>query len=139
MADEFLAWKDDWNTDIPEIDRQHRTIADQLNLIVAMLEKGETTDRDGRELDDALSRLLMLTREHFSSEEVQMQLANYPGYVSHKMEHVMLQAELTQYVREIMRKHTLPDMDTLKSLKHWFVAHMVTDDKVFAMYYRESQ
>jgi hemerythrin len=130
----FVTWQERWNTGIAEIDKQHAEMADQLNLIAATvnLVAHEEEERN-HTLNHLLDDFINTTREHFNYEESQMQYHGYPGYASHKREHVMLTAELAQLAFELKQDKAL-DIDTLRSLKHWLVAHITVADREFAGY-----
>jgi hemerythrin len=132
---DYLVWQEGWNTDIPDIDEQHIAMANMLNQIVDFLNQPEKGKKHDQELDKLLSDFLILTREHFASEEGKMRQIEYPDYADHKNEHLMLQANLAQYILEIKRDQSAIDIGTLSALKHWFIAHITGDDKAFADYY----
>ncbi len=134
---DFLVWQEGWNTDIPDIDKQHIAMANMLNQIVDALNQSDKGQKYEQELGRMLNDFLNVTREHFASEEEQMRQIDYPDYVEHKKEHLILQADLAQYILEIKRAKSGIDIGTLSALKHWFIAHITGEDKAFANYYHD--
>lgn len=132
---DFLVWQERWNTDIPDIDKLHIAMANQLNKIVEVLNQSAKGQEQAHELDSLLSDFYKLTREHFSSEESQMRQLRYPDYAAHHKEHRMLLAELAQLIREVKRGQSMLDIETLRALKQWFVVHLAGADKDYAKYY----
>jgi hemerythrin len=131
MAD-FVVWKKEWSTGITVIDDQHRSMADQMNRVVAALEGGELTEAPAVGVDSMLDEFVRLTRENFRTEEDLMSESAYPGYAAHKKEHAMLLAELAQLMREIGQGSSEVGLHTLRDLKRWFVSHVVLADMDYA-------
>jgi len=134
----FLVWKDDWNTGIATIDEMHRLIVDKLNQVIALCAQPDIlseSSKFNKYLKPALSELMDVTRHHFISEEETMRESNYPAYASHKKEHQILLAEMTQLIREINNNGTKPENIIHRDLKHWFIAHTIISDRAFAKHY----
>jgi hemerythrin-like metal-binding protein len=130
-----IVWQDQWNTNIPEIDERHVEMVRQLNAIAEVLNQPDRNAQSDPVLDSLLNDYLRLTREHFTAEEQQMLETDFPDYTGHKREHVMLLAELNQLVAEINSSPSSIDMDTLRALKRWLVAHITSADKAYADYW----
>jgi len=131
----FLIWKEDWNTGITAIDEMHRLIVDKLNHVIAICNKHAEQGKLNEYLKPALADLMEVTRSHFIAEEETMRLSNYPAYASHKKEHQILMAEMTQLIREFNKTGMKPDNSIQHDLKHWFIAHTVISDRAFAKHY----
>jgi hemerythrin len=58
----------------------------------------------------------------------------YPELTEHHREHIMLLAELQEFIREIEEGTRQFDLDTLTSLKHWLINHVIDSDLAFARY-----
>jgi hemerythrin len=129
-----LIWKEEWDTGITVLDEQHMEMTRKLNQIIEILSQPEGGENQKQTLEGVLIPLKKLFREHFNEEEEEMRRLNYPGYVTHKKEHVIFLAELAQLIREIQLKRLNLDTYTPHDLKHWFVSHMVIADKAFANY-----
>lgn len=92
--------------------------------------------KEHQDLIAALEELADLAREHFRHEEDLMRAINYPDLAAHRSEHALLLAEFVEMVRDLERQSiTQLDADTLMSLHHWLVGHMVGADKDYADYY----
>jgi hemerythrin len=131
----FLNWKEQWNTNISDIDMHHVEMANLLNQIGDELQKTKgQQQKKNHNLVRMLSELFDLTLEHFNSEEAHMWKTSYPRFASHRREHVMLKAELALLIREIKQGLSRLDIGTLRALKHWYVAHLIGPDKDYADY-----
>lgn len=136
----LLVWKEDWITGIPEIDQTHLAMANKLNQLIETFNNANThISNCEKSLELMLSELQELSREHFLAEEHSMRQHDFPDYATHKREHAILLAEMSQLIREIQQKGCPPDENTQGYLKHWFIAHMVIADKAFANYFHTLQ
>jgi hemerythrin len=132
---DYIVWQTQWNTNIPEIDERHAAMVGHLNDVIDVLNQATDGGDKGRALDKLLKDYIVLTREHFASEEEQMQRTKFPDYARHKREHVMLLAELNQLTSEISKHPSSLDMRTVRALKQWLVAHFTSADKAYADYH----
>ncbi|MCK5387613.1 MAG: hemerythrin family protein [Gammaproteobacteria bacterium] len=131
----FLEWQHDWSLGIEIIDRQHRQLAVMFNKIAELyLNNDGQTDSEQRsnQLHEQLNIFFDKVCEHFNDEEDLMLKANYPGHTEHAREHLMLRAELKQYIRHIEEGLDHINIGTLNSLKVWFISHIISSDKEFA-------
>lgn len=140
MAD-FLSWRDDWKTDIAWVDEDHLEMVKRLNRLADACDWGSgdrgspSTPYKERVLD-ALDALIEHNRRHFQAEEAFLREIAYPGYESHRREHVMQLAEFLDLRRDLERDlaqnlgpHTLDDF------KRWFFNHVIAEDHVYADFY----
>ena len=65
-----------------------------------------------------------------------MKSVDYPEFAAHRREHMFLLADLSRFIRELERRKWIYNHEMQQELKHWFVAHLATDDMSFAKYYR---
>lgn len=132
---QFFEWRNEWSLGIEIIDRQHRQLAAMLNKIAELyLNNGGHTDSGQRssQLHDQLETFHEKVREHFNDEEQLMLEANYPGHTEHARDHLMLLAELKNYIRDIEEGLDNINIGTLDLLKTWFFTHITGSDKEFA-------
>jgi hemerythrin len=65
-----------------------------------------------------------------------MRAIDYPEMASHRCEHALLLAEYIEMVRDLERQSLIQlDSETVQSLHHWLVSHMVGADRDYADYY----
>lgn len=147
--------------DIEGVDEQHMALADCLDRLAESVRRlesasntpplsdeenigfGDCIGTDGAEWDTEefgkalgfLRELEKLTEEHFRDEEAIMENAAYPDLVDHRREHVLLLAELKEFVREIRDGEETLQACHLVALKNWFVGHIVTTDMEFSRYF----
>lgn len=147
-----LPWQESWTLGIELVDAEHRSLVDGVNQLAARFTRDPAQAAeplrvaDGDALGDpasehvalmaALELLAEQAREHFKHEEALMRAIDYPELASHRSEHALLLAEYIEMVRDLERQsQTRLDSETVQSLHHWLVSHMVGADKDYADYY----
>ncbi|MDH5573546.1 MAG: hemerythrin family protein [Gammaproteobacteria bacterium] len=132
----YLKWRNTWSLGIDAIDLHHQQIAVMFNNIVEIYldstKQAAETDQQSCLMHRLLVEFNEKVRKHFCDEEELMQQANYPGRIEHAREHLMLLAELKHYLKNIEDELDLINLNTLKSLKAWFISHIMNSDKKFA-------
>ncbi|MBT3013449.1 MAG: bacteriohemerythrin [Candidatus Thiodiazotropha sp. (ex Lucina aurantia)] len=130
----FLTWRDDWYLGIDEIDQQHLHLVELINQVAdSVMTQNSESNNDG----GAMRLVLQLqeeTRQHFRDEEAFMRNHEYPQVSSHHREHALLQAELSDLIREIEEGKRRLDIETLTSLKYWLIDHVIESDMDIARY-----
>ena len=118
MSFEELHWKADYETEVREIDLQHRFFMDLINRMHEELQA--SADQDYR--DRLFQELSNYARFHFISEENLMFKFGYPDLDHHRMMHRRLIDELSWRAQE-------KSYDAIFDfLVRWFVAHTVEED-----------
>jgi hemerythrin len=134
-VENFFQWRQEWLLGIKEIDEQHRILVDSVNnlALLYMRAVGIPVGKDA--LRAKLVGLLHLLHDnieqHFRDEERLMLMSGYPRYKSHAHEHIMFLAEFKNYCDRITARDEELDMETLYSLRTWFIMHIL-DDREFA-------
>lgn len=128
----FLEWLDDWYLGIEEIDRQHLQLAYLFNQVATALEASSNSQLSHAVVLPLVYRLQEETRQHFKDEEEIMREHDYPWLTEHHREHVMLLAELQEFIREIEEGTRQFDYASLTALKHWLINHVIESDLAFA-------
>jgi hemerythrin-like metal-binding protein len=131
MAD-LIEWQSHLNLGIAPLDYQHRELAGMLNLLVSAL---VDADYDHAGL---LQRIHRHARAHFLYEEKLMLSSGFPDHISHQREHTMLLAEMKSLTSAIVAGRAPLDHELTSSLRHWFIAHLVTSDRAFATHFLNS-
>jgi hemerythrin-like metal-binding protein len=104
-------------------------VLNQLHRFVIRKDTGHTNDKD--EICQHLNKLANIARRHFKAEEALMQEKGYPRLAEHRREHLMLLAELREYLREIETESKQFTLATLTALKHWQIDHVIYSDRLF--------
>lgn len=114
-----IEWSDAYDTGLPEIDAQHRALAQLVNRI---------SDRSGR--SEALASVLHVfryAREHFATEELLMRQIGFPGLEKHLLEHRELIAALANAADGTFA--TAQEIRAFKGfLANWLLDHIAQSD-----------
>lgn len=129
MFDFQFDWKDDLNTGVEDIDRQHR----ELFRIGRDIEQLILTGCVGVE-DKELLKIICDLREyvsyHFYEEEKFMKSHNYKDYEVHKKLHEQFKDEITHINYSYIEKNPFEGVKMMKtSLQDWIFQHMLITDK----------
>lgn len=149
---------------IPSLDAEHQALArvlDRIAQVAGLLdpdgeypqgnESPKLADCLGREpqtiCDDEvceavlnlLEELEQLTAAHFTSEESLMASAGYPELGTHRSEHMLLMAELADFIREIRDDRKCLQQSHLAALQGWFYGHIALADKAFETFFHAHQ
>ncbi len=147
-----ILWQESWTLGIDLMDAEHQSLVDGINQLAARFtvdpaQAAEPVGVAGGDTppDPSVNHVALITalevlaeqaREHFKHEETLMRAIDYPELASHRSEHALLLAEYIEMVRDLDRQTLIHlDSETLQSLHHWLVSHMVGADKDYADYY----
>jgi len=135
----FVEWQYECSLGREIMDRQHSHLAVIFNKVCELyFNTDEQTDLEQRsnQLHEQLNILHEKTKEHFNIEDDLMLRENYPGHTEHARNHLMLLAELKHYIRRVEKGLENINIAALRSLKSWFISHIINDDKKFADFLR---
>jgi len=147
-----ILWQESWTLGIDLMDAEHQSLVDGINQLAARFTVDPAQAAEPLEVADgdtppspsvnhvalitALEVLAEQAREHFKHEEALMRAIDYPELASHRSEHALLLAEYIEMVRDLDRQSLIHlESETVQSLHHWLVGHMVGADKDYADYY----
>ncbi len=124
----LLRWKDEYLTQVEEIDDQHRRLFDLVNGIYDMMRLG----RGQESIVEALTELFEFTRFHFGTEEKFMADSSYQGTVPHAEEHGRLLDQIRDLRCEVRDSRIVMSMNEIYFLKDWLLVHFQGPDKGLA-------
>jgi len=132
-----IEWTDDLNTDISEIDNQHREMFRRVNDLLEACGRGKGRD----EVHGILAFFQDYTMSHFGSEEQAMRESDYPHYESHKTEHLDFVDQITDMKQKMMKEGVGINMVllTIRTSLVWLTAHIRRSDRKFADYLRQKR
>jgi len=127
---ELIKLEDSMKLDIQEIDSQHEALIRLINQLHETMLQG--TGRAA--LDKILLQLLEHTRSHFADEEQLMLQNSYPGYETHKAEHMRLMQHLSDLAERYLNGDILLSFAIVMELKDWAVIHIQKSDKPLGVF-----
>jgi len=126
-----LQWSEHFSVGIPEIDKQHKTLFDLVNMIhTAILEhKGSAV------CAEVLGELADYTRVHFGLEQSLMHMGKYPEYEAHCSLHRKLVGEIEALQEKIHSGKAAISFELLHFLRTWLAKHILGEDKKYAEFF----
>ena len=129
-----IEWKDEYLTDVDEIDLQHKSfvkLINRLNIVHDFNNEKAIAIR-------ILSEIEKYAQYHFISEENIMFLTRYPAIDRQQQAHAALLDEFIHRVQSYMNdKGTIEDI--IIFLEAWFVRHTVEEDKKIGTYIKDTK
>ena len=121
-----IAWTDDLDTGIPEIDEQNRRLVEFINTLSAARLTGDRT-----QVGSVLDQLLDFVCNHFMFEEHLMQEANYEFRAAHEKIHEIFAKRLAAFRGRFANGENVCD-ELHDMLKSWMEHHIKQEDKAYA-------
>lgn len=128
----FIEWSNEELVNIKKVDAQH---SGMINIVNEMHQHLSIPDQNKHiELFEGLVELLV---EHCNTEEYYMKEYDYPGYISHKLEHDRFVKKITNFSNSVKTNEDKMNLEMLKSLKKWFFNHLELNDRKLGEYLNE--
>ena len=120
-----VEWSDDYNTGIPDIDKEHQGLFALINDL-----HGKVEDGSGEaSLKSTIEALTDYVDYHFDREEILMKASDYEDLESHIAGHRKLQSQLEAYKQSFERNPERFDMaDFMAFLGFWLKNHILLSD-----------
>ena len=130
----MFEWTEGWSVGVDTIDAQHRELFAAINSLLR--EEGKPAPR---ELAEVLVYLEEYVNNHFGLEEIYMRRLSYPGFPSHKGEHVAFINDFYDLRDEYDDNGATPELaDKLgRYMGDWLVNHIGKVDKALGVFLRE--
>ena len=127
----MFEWTERWSVGVDTIDAQHRELFDAINSLLR--EEGEPATR---EMAEVLVYLEEYVNNHFGLEELYMRRLSYPGFPSHKREHVAFINDFYDLRDEYDGNGATPELaDKMgRHMGDWLVNHIGKVDKALGAF-----
>jgi hemerythrin len=122
-----IVWDQSFETNIPEIDAQHRRLVDIINSLA----DGIGCSSMG-ELQEILAQLKEYAQYHFRAEETIMEAAGYAELAEHRSEHLAFVDQLQLFDLDIILASEGLAWDMHQFLGGWLTSHILVIDKKFS-------
>ena len=120
-----IEWQNVFNTDIPEVDSQHKKLVRMINRLDESISGGMVNDEIGR----VLVALAEYTQYHFGEEERIMKQINYSHMVRHVAMHNELKSHIASFLIKLKKENNINVYELMSFLKDWLVNHIIKEDK----------
>lgn len=128
-----IRWSDDLNTDIREIDDQHKQLVEYVNELYDAI-----VHNNRKSVGFVLEQLIDYTQFHFSFEEEVMQIHEYEYMIPHKRIHDLFVKRVGHYKERFDSGEDIA-VELHQLLKRWLVNHIAHDDQNYAIFIREQR
>ena len=118
-----------------QIDAEHDVQVQLLNAAAQAIEEG----RSVATAELLFQQFLDYTDAHFVSEQIVMRFHTYPGYDPHIQEHDRLMSQARQIQEGITTGRRPVNLDLVRELREWLLAHMAGEDGAFGAYLAEKE
>lgn len=123
-----VEWSDNYNTGIPDIDREHRGLFALINDLHGKVKAGSGE----ASLKSTIEALTDYVNYHFDREEILMKASDYEDLESHVAGHRKLQSQLEAYKQSFERSPEQFDMaDFMAFLSFWLKNHILQSDMAY--------
>lgn len=121
-----MTWRDSLKIGVPEIDRQHKELCDQVDKLQEACTQGKGADEVKRILDFLAS----YTVKHFADEEAFQLRVKYPGYVQHKAKHTEFLNQVTKLKKEATQNgvNVALVININQIVSSWLISHIKAVD-----------
>ena len=120
----FLSWRKDYEIGVPQIDSEHRRLADMINAFHETYLRGASRE----EIPHLLNQLIAYAEEHFQHEEKLMSDSGYPRLDEHHALHEELVASIFSINEKFSADRTKAGAEALQFIKNWLLDHIVKHD-----------
>ncbi len=131
---EQIDWKEQYSVGIEKIDHQHKQLFKIINKLIAM---PPVSSEDSQIVSDILMEMIKYGREHFTTEEMFMQLYSYPEIELHKKEHDYFIKTTSELAADFMENED-KTADRIKNfLAVWLPEHILKTDMRYKPYFAD--
>ncbi len=127
----LLIWTDDFNTGIPEIDKDHKEMLLLLNRCVEATNTADQDQDQDQNLNGLFKDLESYTQTHFQREEAIMEACNHPQRHKHEKVHQLLLKEFQQQQLQFDRGE-ISIYSLLEFISDWLTEHLSIMDRSIA-------
>jgi hemerythrin len=133
----FLEWKEEYLTNISELDAQHQKLVALINEFYADLLKYQDNDKKKEIIIQTLNELVDYSCYHFDAEENLMRRHEYPEYAQHKEEHERFKTQVARFMKEQVETTHVAPFPIVVFLRDWLTSHIMKTDKQYGPYLNE--
>ncbi|WP_448188741.1 bacteriohemerythrin [Azospirillum sp. sgz301742] len=128
----LIEWDESLRVGIPEVDRHHSDVIEQINTFYGKMMFGEG-EAGAADIAAALERTM---KTHFAEEEREMQKVSYPDLSTHRSAHEGFFRTFDALKRRVEAKEKNASTALFEFLSTWLKEHILKHDKEIALYMR---
>ncbi len=128
----FMEWSPEFETGVPEMDRQHRRLLDMANSFHTALKEGKK--EKVREILIDFTKALF---NHLRDEEKFMEKIGYPELENHVKLHRSLAGMIKEVRDEFERNDHRAFTRSLSLIMSWLLTHIKKSDRKYGIFMRK--
>ena len=123
----MIEWEDKFSVGISIIDEQHKKLIESINK-VRMVEMSSNSPKDVLAILDQMTEYIL---KHFETEEHYMKEFDFPGFQSHRNEHIDFTNTTIDYkIRAVGGDYKIIN-EIIEYLMEWIVNHIQVTDRQY--------
>jgi len=123
----LMTWNSSLSVGVQALDAQHSVLVETLNQLHEAMMKGQAKGLT----ETLLHRLVVYTRDHFSTEERMLAAVDYPGLPQHCQRHRDLTRQVEEFITRYERGEITLNLDLLTFLRDWLTMHILKEDRAY--------
>jgi hemerythrin len=123
----MIKWNDKYSVNISLIDEQHKKLFELINKANIV----EKFSNNSKGIMGILDQMTKYALKHFETEEHYMKEFNFPGYQSHRNEHIDFTNITIEYKNRAVGGESQITNEILEYLMQWLVNHIQVTDKEY--------
>lgn len=124
----FINWEPKYSVNIELIDKQHKTLVDNINQLHDAMKQGKSKEVLGGIID----KLINYTKNHFTTEESFFQRFDYKEKASHTLEHDRFAQKVVEFKKSFDSGNAIISTEVLNFLSNWVKSHILDKDKKYS-------
>lgn len=124
----FMVWDDSYSVKVERCDREHQRLFCIVNALQDAMSAGKGRDFVQR----IVQELSGYAKYHFSTEEVLLERASYPGLSQHRAEHQAFITAVAKFEKSITDGNALISVEVMDFLRKWLVDHILKSDRQYS-------
>lgn len=130
-----LRWDKSLSVNCIELDEQHIILIDKIRNILEAVKSG--ADKSKR--IELFNELMGLAAEHFETEEKYLAMHEYPGTISHRLEHKKVDKQAAEFRKILERDDAAITMSFAEFLCGWLMNHIKNVDLDYSRFIEQKR
>jgi hemerythrin-like metal-binding protein len=126
----LIEWNDTYSVGIDHLDKQHKELVDQVNILHDAMKLGKAKST----LDEILKKLIKYTSIHFKSEEILFAQYGFPESKEHIDEHEKFVENVLDFKEDYDKGRVMVSFEVMDFLKNWLITHILGSDMKYKSY-----
>ena len=123
----MIKWNDKYSVNVSLIDEQHKKLFELINKANIV----EKFNNNPKEVLAILDQMTEYALKHFETEEHYMKEFDFPGYETHRSEHIDFTNTTIDYKNKAVGGNYQITNEILEFLIQWLVNHIQVTDKKY--------